>query len=89
MHIEIGTEVAHFLVWEYINGIFAAVQQKSNLQSLSLGTVPLTASPADRMREGMMGGQFWSAFISCNSQFKDAVQKFIEQIDVIRLIVKK
>lgn len=42
-----------------------------------------------RMRTGMMGGQFWSAFINCNSQFKDAVQKFIEQIDVIRLIVKK
>jgi membrane dipeptidase len=41
------------------------------------------------MKEGMMGGQFWSAFISCKSQFKDAVQKFIEQIDVIKLIVKK
>jgi hypothetical protein len=89
MIIEIGTKVAQFLFWEYINGIFAAVQPKLIWQSLSLGTVPLTTSPYDRMREGMMGGQFWSAFISCNSQFKDAVQKFIEQIDVIRLIVKK
>ena len=37
-----------------------------------------------RMRKGQMGGQFWSAFISCKSQFADAVQLFLEQIDVIK-----
>jgi hypothetical protein len=25
MNVEIGTEVAHFLFWEYINGIFVAM----------------------------------------------------------------
>jgi hypothetical protein len=25
MNVEIGTEIAHFLFWEYINGIFVAV----------------------------------------------------------------
>lgn len=42
-----------------------------------------------RMRKGKMGGQFWSAFISCRSQFKDSVQLFLEQIDIIKQIVKK
>merc|ERR1719187_1758142 len=42
-----------------------------------------------RMRKGQMGGQFWSAFISCKSQFHDAVQLFLEQIDVIRQFVAK
>ena len=36
-----------------------------------------------------MGGQFWSAFISCKAQFHDAVQLFLEQIDVIRQMVAK
>ena len=36
-----------------------------------------------------MGGQFWSAFISCSAQFHDAVQLFLEQIDVIRQMVAK
>ena len=31
--------------------------------------------------------QFWSAFVGCNAQFKDAVQLFIEQIDVIKRLV--
>ena len=42
-----------------------------------------------RMRKGQMGGQFWSAFISCKSQFVDAVQLFLEQIDVIKQFVAR
>merc|ERR550519_3015822 len=42
-----------------------------------------------RMRKGQMGGQFWSAFVGCKSQFADAVQLFLEQIDVIRQMVAK
>jgi len=42
-----------------------------------------------RMRKGQMGGQFWSAFIGCSAQFHDAVQLFLEQIDVIRQFVAR
>jgi len=41
-----------------------------------------------RIREGRLGGQFWSAFIGCSSQFKDAVQLTLEQIDVIKRLVE-
>lgn len=42
-----------------------------------------------RMRKGMMGGQFWSAYISCRSQYKDAVRLFLEQVDVIKQMVSR
>jgi len=42
-----------------------------------------------RMKKGGMGGQFWSAFISCNAQFHDSVQLFMEQVDVIKQLVAK
>merc|ERR1711892_1539216 len=42
-----------------------------------------------RMRQGKMGGQFWSAYVSCDSQFKNAIQLFLEQIDIIRQLVAK
>merc|ERR1719244_2216134 len=42
-----------------------------------------------RMRKGQMGGQFWSAYIGCSAQFHDAVQLFLEQIDVIHQLVSR
>jgi len=42
-----------------------------------------------RMRKGQMGGQFWSAYIGCSAQFHDAVQLFLEQIDVIHQLVAR
>ena len=33
--------------------------------------------------------QFWSAYISCRSQFKDATQVALEQIDVIKRLIEK
>merc|ERR1719347_1600490 len=30
-----------------------------------------------RMRKGKMGGQFWSAYVSCESQFKNSIQSVL------------
>ena len=40
-----------------------------------------------RLRQGRLGGQFWSAYISCGSS--QPVKEFLEQIDVIKQIVRK
>ncbi|XP_058789903.1 dipeptidase 1-like [Phymastichus coffea] len=42
-----------------------------------------------RLRAGKVGAQFWSAYVSCNSQYKDAVQLTLRQIDVIKRLVQK
>ncbi|VVC86161.1 unnamed protein product [Leptidea sinapis] len=42
-----------------------------------------------RLRAGMVGAQFWSAFVPCGTQNRDAVQLTLEQIDVIKRLVDK
>lgn len=39
------------------------------------------------MRAGLLGAQFWSAYVPCKAQHLDAVQITLEQIDVIRRLV--
>ncbi|XP_067005809.2 dipeptidase 1 [Anabrus simplex] len=40
-----------------------------------------------RLQEGMLGAQFWSAYVPCDAQYKDAVQLTLEQINVIRRLI--
>ncbi|XP_020622229.1 dipeptidase 1-like isoform X1 [Orbicella faveolata] len=42
-----------------------------------------------RLREGGVGAQFWSAYVSCSNQYKNSVRLFLEQIDVILRMVEK
>ncbi|XP_031847544.1 dipeptidase 1 isoform X2 [Nomia melanderi] len=42
-----------------------------------------------RLRKGKVGGQFWAAYVSCESQYKDAVQLTLRQIDVIKNLIDK
>lgn len=40
-----------------------------------------------RLLEGKVGAQFWVAYVSCTTQYKDAVERTLEQIDVIKRMV--
>lgn len=42
-----------------------------------------------RLRQGIVGGQFWSVYVPCEAQFLDAVQLTLEQIDVIRRLTSR
>ncbi|CAL4071919.1 unnamed protein product [Meganyctiphanes norvegica] len=42
-----------------------------------------------RIKAGKLGGQFWSAFVSCSSQYKNALTQTLEQIDVIHRLVER
>ncbi|XP_048505223.1 dipeptidase 1-like isoform X2 [Athalia rosae] len=41
-----------------------------------------------RLKTGKVGGQFWVAYTSCDSQYKDSVQLTLRQIDVIKRLIK-
>ncbi|XP_003705702.1 dipeptidase 1 isoform X2 [Megachile rotundata] len=40
-----------------------------------------------RLRKGKLGAQFWAAYVGCDSQYKDALQLTLRQIDVIKRLV--
>ncbi|KAL0129015.1 hypothetical protein PUN28_004016 [Cardiocondyla obscurior] len=42
-----------------------------------------------RLLKGKVGGQFWVAYVSCSSQYKDSLQLTMRQIDVIRRFIQK
>uniref|UniRef100_A0A182VBT6 Dipeptidase n=1 Tax=Anopheles merus TaxID=30066 RepID=A0A182VBT6_ANOME len=43
-----------------------------------------------RLRQGKLGAQFWVAYIRCaDTQYKDAVARTLEQIDVTKRIIRK
>ncbi|XP_071568217.1 dipeptidase 1 isoform X4 [Temnothorax nylanderi] len=42
-----------------------------------------------RLIEGKVGGQFWVAYVSCASQYKDSLQLTLRQIDVIRRFIQR
>ncbi|CAG2066074.1 unnamed protein product, partial [Timema podura] len=50
---------------------------------------PWSHTDLHRLRQGMVGAQFWSAYVPCGSQYLDSVQLTLEQIDVIRRLVDK
>ncbi|XP_020026737.2 dipeptidase 3 [Castor canadensis] len=53
--------------------------QNVNLRNFSQGQTSL-----DRLSDGLVGAQFWSAYVPCQTQDRDAVRLTLEQIDLIR-----
>ncbi|XP_049787760.1 dipeptidase 1-like [Schistocerca cancellata] len=42
-----------------------------------------------RLRAGQVAAQFWAAYVPCESQYRDAVQLTLEQVDVVRRLTAR
>ena len=51
------------------------------------GGSPVMQTDLPRLREGRVGAQFWSVYVSANQTEPEAVQATIEQIDVTRRLI--
>jgi len=60
----------------------------SNLKANPKWQVDTSYTDLPRLRQGKLSGQFWVAYVACDRNFKDAVERTIEQIDIIKRLVK-
>lgn len=42
-----------------------------------------------RIKEGRLGAQFWAVFASCDTLHKDSLRVHLEQLDVIKRLIRK
>ncbi|XP_053571227.1 uncharacterized protein LOC128661084 [Bombina bombina] len=61
----------------------------NHLNEADLHTLQNTHTNIPKLREGRVGGQFWAAYVPCDTQGKDAVKRTLEQIDVIHRMCQK
>ncbi|XP_077166449.1 dipeptidase 2-like [Paroedura picta] len=61
---------------------------QNKLSKIDLRTLNTTNTNIQKLQAGLVGAQFWSAFVSCDAQDKDAVRLTLEQIDVIQRMCK-
>lgn len=52
------------------------------------GPTPSSHTDLPRLRTGKVGGQFWVAYVPCTTQHRDAVERTMAQIDVIKRLIK-
>ncbi|XP_071344821.1 dipeptidase 1 [Trachinotus anak] len=64
-------------------------QFNNELNKVDLNTLETTHTNIPKIKEGRLGAQFWSAYVPCESQYKDAVRQTLEQIDVIHRMCQK
>ncbi|KAJ3593885.1 hypothetical protein NHX12_006218 [Muraenolepis orangiensis] len=58
-------------------------QFNNQLNKVDLNTLNNTHTNIPKIKKGMLGAQFWSAYVPCDTQYKDAVRQTLEQIDVV------
>uniref|UniRef100_A0A287D519 Dipeptidase n=1 Tax=Ictidomys tridecemlineatus TaxID=43179 RepID=A0A287D519_ICTTR len=56
---------------------------KNGLKDVNLHNFSDGQTSLDRLRDGLVGAQFWSAYVPCQTQDQDAVRLTLEQIDLI------
>ncbi|KAK5935396.1 hypothetical protein CgunFtcFv8_020763 [Champsocephalus gunnari] len=61
----------------------------NELNKVDLNTLDTTHTNIPKIKEGRLGAQFWSAYVPCESQYKDAVRQTLEQIDVVHRMCQK
>ncbi|XP_005403650.1 PREDICTED: dipeptidase 3 [Chinchilla lanigera] len=57
---------------------------QNRLKDVDLHNFSHSQTSLDRLSDGLVGAQFWSAYVPCYSQNRDAVRLTLEQIDLIR-----
>ncbi|XP_072278714.1 dipeptidase 1 [Pyxicephalus adspersus] len=61
----------------------------NRLSTVDLYTLNGTHTNIPKLREGKVGGQFWAAYVPCDTQGKDAVKRTLEQIDIVHRMCQK
>ncbi|XP_078524723.1 dipeptidase 2-like isoform X2 [Lissotriton helveticus] len=62
---------------------------RNRLSKIDLHTINRTNTNIEKLKLGRVGAQFWSAYVLCNAQNKDAVRLTLEQIDIIKRMCKE
>ncbi|XP_008291304.1 dipeptidase 1-like [Stegastes partitus] len=64
-------------------------QFNNELNKVDLHTLQTTHTNIPKIKQGRLGAQFWSAYVPCDTQYKDAVRQTLEQIDVVHRMCLK
>jgi membrane dipeptidase len=73
---------------ERFGGDFSQFDFRDTLPTLGTGSKPMHTD-ITRLRQGRVGGQFWSVWIDPELPKFEAVQRVIEQIDIVHRLVAK
>ncbi|XP_029951255.1 dipeptidase 1-like [Salarias fasciatus] len=64
-------------------------QFNNQISKVDLNTLSTTHTNIPKIKAGRLGAQFWSAYVPCDTQYKDAVRQTLEQIDVVHRMCNK
>jgi membrane dipeptidase len=73
--------------FDFHNTVNEPISDKRMLAFFPAGTPTGMQTDLTRMKQGHMGAQFWSVYVSANLPEPEAVQATLEQIDVVKRLV--